>query len=75
MGNQGTKDWGRGDLDFSSLYVDGQAWNDALSNANFLSKVQKCLLDPSFVAALACDQQEEQVKGREIAFNYFLILS
>lgn len=71
MGNTGSKEGGSNpssaspappELDFSSLYVDGEVWNDAQSHSNFLSKVQKCLLDPSFVSALAADQREEQVR-------------
>jgi len=51
------------ELDFSSLYVDGEVWNDAQSHSNFLSKVQKSLLDPAFVSALTVDPEDEQVSA------------
>jgi hypothetical protein len=61
MGNVGGREAGRPEWDFSGLYVDGEAWNDAQGHSNFLSKIQKSLLEPSFVSALSVDQTEEQV--------------
>jgi mannitol/fructose-specific phosphotransferase system IIA component (Ntr-type) len=62
MGNAASRELGGQEPDFSTLFVDGEAWNDAQHHASFLSKVQKCLLDPSFVSALQLASTEDQVR-------------
>lgn len=65
MGNQLVLDHGVDQhLDFNALFVDGENWSDAQNNDCFLSKVQRCLLDPSFVSALQLDTGDEQVSIR-----------
>lgn len=62
MGNSPScREAGGAELDFSCLYIDGEAWNDAQGQASFLSKVQKSLLDPSFVSALQLSLNDEEV--------------
>eukprot|EP00624_Nannochloropsis_granulata_P000973 evm.model.NODE_14319_length_7238_cov_33.526665.1 len=45
-------------LDFSNIFLDGDAWQEAEQQATFLSKINQRLLDPSLVAALHLDDEQ-----------------
>jgi len=54
---------GTAPLDFGALFVDGEPWAEAQQRAAFLSRVQRRLLDPAFVAPL---QLEEGRRAEEV---------
>jgi hypothetical protein len=59
----GSNDGGVAPPDFGALFLEGEPWAEAQHRAAFLSRVQRRLLDPAFVAPL---QLEEGRRAEEV---------